>query len=102
MNILDTDALSHHMKRNAIGLAIEAKMRASADPDFWNPKVRVPMCVNAAAARTYLRYVATITELALAGRTPSEVNDAIVADRPLVVVAFDLHTAWANTRATVL
>jgi hypothetical protein len=34
VNILDTDALSHHMKRNAIGLAIEARMRASADPDF--------------------------------------------------------------------
>jgi predicted amidohydrolase YtcJ len=28
--------------------------------------------------------------------------DAIVADRPLVVVAFDLHTAWANTRALQL
>ena len=27
---------------------------AAADPDYWNPKVRVPMCVNAAAARTYL------------------------------------------------
>src|SRR5437016_633207 len=24
---------------------------AAADPDYWNPKVRVPMCVNAAAAR---------------------------------------------------
>jgi predicted amidohydrolase YtcJ len=28
--------------------------------------------------------------------------DAVVADRPLVVVAFDLHTAWANTRALEL
>jgi predicted amidohydrolase YtcJ len=28
--------------------------------------------------------------------------DAIVADRPLIVVAFDLHTAWANTRALQL
>jgi predicted amidohydrolase YtcJ len=28
--------------------------------------------------------------------------DAIVADRPLIVVAFDLHTAWANTRALEL
>src|SRR3954468_9344369 len=27
---------------------------AAADPDYWNPKVRVPMCVNVAAARTYL------------------------------------------------
>jgi predicted nucleic acid-binding protein len=35
VNILDTDALSHHMKRNSIGSAIESQMRASADPDFW-------------------------------------------------------------------
>ncbi len=28
--------------------------------------------------------------------------DQIVADRPLLVVAFDLHTAWANTRALEL
>lgn len=29
MNILDTDALSHHMKSNAIGQAIEAQIAAS-------------------------------------------------------------------------
>jgi predicted amidohydrolase YtcJ len=28
--------------------------------------------------------------------------DAVIADRPLVVVAFDLHTAWANTKAMQL
>lgn len=28
--------------------------------------------------------------------------DAIIADRPLIVVAFDLHTAWANTKALEL
>src|SRR5260221_14213958 len=39
---------------------------AAADPDFWNPKVRVPMCVNAAAAHTYLLRVRKITDLALA------------------------------------
>src|SRR5271166_1791627 len=27
---------------------------SAPDPDFWNPKVRVPLCVNAAAARSYL------------------------------------------------
>src|SRR5215813_11796652 len=30
---------------------------SAADADFWDPKVRVPMCVNAAAARSYLRRV---------------------------------------------
>jgi hypothetical protein len=52
---------------------------SAADPDFWNPKVRVPMCVNAAAARTYLLHVTKITDLALAGRTPAQVNEAMAA-----------------------
>jgi hypothetical protein len=52
---------------------------SAPDSEFWNPKVRVPMCVNAAAARSYLLYFTKITELALAGYTPAQVNDAIVA-----------------------
>jgi len=27
---------------------------SAPDSEFWNPKVRVPMCVNAGAARSYL------------------------------------------------
>ena len=50
---------------------------SAADPDFWNPKVRVPICVNAPAARTYLLAIAKITELGLAGRTLSQVNETI-------------------------
>lgn len=50
---------------------------SAADPDFWNPKVRVPMCVNAPAARSYLLAIAKITELGLAGRSLAQVNDAI-------------------------
>jgi hypothetical protein len=50
---------------------------SAADPDFWNPKVRVPMCVNGPAARTYLLAITKITGLALAGRTPAQVNEAI-------------------------
>jgi hypothetical protein len=52
---------------------------SAPDPDFWNPKVRVPMCVNAAAARSYLLRITKITELALAGHTLAQVNDAIAA-----------------------
>jgi hypothetical protein len=50
---------------------------SAADPDFWNPKVRVPMCVNAPAARTYLLAITKITDLGLAGRTITQVNEAI-------------------------
>src|SRR6266404_8863932 len=52
---------------------------SAADPDFWNPKVRVPICLNAAAARTYLLRVTKITDLALAGRTLAQVNEAIAS-----------------------
>ena len=52
---------------------------AAADPDYWNPKVRVPMCVNAPAARSYLLRVTKITDLALRGRTLTQVNDSIAA-----------------------
>jgi len=52
---------------------------SAPDPDFWNPKVRVPTCVNAAAARSYLLRITKITELALAGRTLGQVNEAIAA-----------------------
>jgi hypothetical protein len=52
---------------------------SAADPDFWNPRVRVPMCVNAPAARTYLLRITKITELALAGRTLAQVNEVMAA-----------------------
>jgi hypothetical protein len=52
---------------------------SAADADFWNPKVRVPICLNAAAARTYLLRITKITDLALAGRTLTQVNEAVVA-----------------------
>jgi hypothetical protein len=52
---------------------------SAADADFWNPKVRVPMCVNAAAARSYLLRITKITDLTLAGRTLAQVNEAIAA-----------------------
>jgi hypothetical protein len=52
---------------------------SAADEDYWNPKVRVPMCVNAAAARSYLLRTTKITNLALAGRTLAQVNEAMAA-----------------------
>jgi hypothetical protein len=52
---------------------------SAPDPEFWNPKVRVPMCVNAPAARSYLLRITKITELALAGHTLDQVNEAIAA-----------------------
>jgi hypothetical protein len=52
---------------------------SAADADFWDPKVRVPMCVNAAAARSYLVHVSKFTTMGLAGHTSAQMNDAIPA-----------------------
>jgi hypothetical protein len=52
---------------------------SAADADFWNPKVRVPMCVNAAAARSYLVRFTQETEWGLAGRTPAQMTESITA-----------------------
>jgi hypothetical protein len=50
---------------------------SAADPDFWNPKVRVPMCVNGSAAHSYLLAIKKITDLGLAGRSLAQVNEAV-------------------------
>ena len=52
---------------------------SAADPDFWYPKVRVPMCVNAAGARSYLLRVTKETEWGLAGRTQAQMTESITA-----------------------
>ena len=49
------------------------------DPDFWNPRLRAPICFNAAAARTYLPRTIKKTELILAGRTKAQMIQTIAA-----------------------
>lgn len=49
----------------------------SDDPQFWNPKLRGPLCFNAAAARSYLPRTIKKTELVLAGRSNTQIAEAI-------------------------
>jgi hypothetical protein len=49
------------------------------DPNFWNPKLRGPICFNAAAARSVLPRTIKKTELILAGRTKAQMVEAITA-----------------------
>ena len=49
------------------------------DPGFWNPKGRAPLCLNAAAAHTYLPRTIMKTELILAGRSKAQMIDAVAA-----------------------
>ncbi len=50
---------------------------ATDDPDFWNPKIRSPICFNPAAARIFAPIFLMKTNLVLAGRSKLEVAKAI-------------------------
>jgi hypothetical protein len=52
------------------------------DPEFWNPKLRAPVCLNPPAARFNVPLTLKRTELVLAGRSKSQ----IFAD---ITTAFD-------------
>jgi hypothetical protein len=49
------------------------------DPEYWNPKVRAPLCYNAPAARSYLPFAVKETELILAGRSKAQMAEAVKA-----------------------
>ncbi len=42
-------------------------------PDVWNPKLRGPVCLNPAAARSLMPVVYRKTEMVLAGHSPAEI-----------------------------
>jgi hypothetical protein len=65
--------------RNGFVCMVARSWTSAPDADFWNPKVRVPMCFNAAAARSYLPNYIKKTELVLAGKTKAQMSDAILA-----------------------
>jgi len=48
-------------------------MSPSDAPEFWNPKLRGPICFNPPAARSVLPATYKRTEMALAGRTKAEI-----------------------------
>ncbi len=49
------------------------------DPDFWNPKLHGPLCLNPQAARSYLPLTIKKTELVLAGKSKTQMVDGINA-----------------------
>jgi hypothetical protein len=49
------------------------------DPNFWNPKLRAPICFNPPAVRSYLRLTMKKTELVLADPSADRMFDAIKA-----------------------
>jgi hypothetical protein len=49
-------------------------------PEFWNPKVRVPMCFNPAAAQSILPLTIKRTEMVLAGMSKAQMIDSFKAE----------------------
>ena len=48
------------------------------DPGFWDPKVHGPICLSAPGVRSYLPIYLKKTELAIAGRSNIQIEDAII------------------------
>jgi hypothetical protein len=58
---------------NGFTCIVERSWMAPFDnPEFWNPRMRAPICYNPAASRSILSYSLKRTELALAGRSRDE------------------------------
>lgn len=64
---------------NGFVCVVARSWTSAPDADFWNPKVRVPMCFNAPAARSYLVRLTKETGWILAGQTKAQVNSTIAA-----------------------
>lgn len=66
--------------RNGFLCLVERSWGASTDdPQFWNPKVRSPICFNPPAARTFAPLYLTKTRLVLAGKSPKEIVQTIAS-----------------------
>jgi hypothetical protein len=63
--------------KNGFVCIVERSWTSAADADFWNPKVRTPICYNSAAAHSLLPRNMKRTELILAGRTQAQTDEAI-------------------------
>lgn len=65
---------------NGFACMVERSWTAGLDfPEFWNPKIRGPICFNPAAVRSYLPITISKTKLALEGKSKAQIFDAIEA-----------------------
>ncbi|MGA3102617.1 MAG: hypothetical protein ABSD61_12210 [Terracidiphilus sp.] len=65
---------------NGFLCVVERSWGASTDdPEFWNPKIRSPICFNPAAARSFAPIFLMKTKLVLAGKSRAEIAAATAA-----------------------
>jgi len=65
--------------KNGFVCIVERSWTSAPDADFWNPKVRTPICYDPAAAHSLLPRNIKRTDLILAGRTKTQTDETIVA-----------------------
>ncbi len=66
--------------KNGFVCIVDRSWSSSFDaPEFWNPKIRGPVCVNPAAARSVLPATYLRAELALAGVPKAQIADRLKA-----------------------
>jgi hypothetical protein len=63
--------------KNGFLCIVERSWGAATDePEFWNPKVRAPICFNPPGARTFVPIFLMKTKLVLAGKSKAEIVEA--------------------------
>jgi hypothetical protein len=60
-------------------LVERAWMSPMDSPEFWNPKMRGPICYNPAAVRTILPYTINRTKLVLTGLSKAQIRENLTA-----------------------
>lgn len=66
--------------KNGFVCVVERSWTAgTGDPDFWNPKVRAPICFNPPAVRSQLPLTLKKTEVILASRSEDQMSEAVKA-----------------------
>src|SRR3984957_15337504 len=66
--------------KNGFTCLVERAWMSPIDrPEFWNPKMRGPICYNPAAVRTILPYTINRTKLVLAGLSKPQIHESITA-----------------------
>lgn len=66
--------------KNGFTCLVERSWMSPIDrPEFWNPKIRGPICYNPPAVRTILPYTINRTKLVLAGLSKAQIRENIAA-----------------------
>jgi hypothetical protein len=66
--------------KNGFVCMVERSWTAGTDdPDFWNPKVRAPICFNPPAVRSQIPLTLKKTEVILASRSKDQMSEAVKA-----------------------